>query len=168
LRQELRDVFALVESVKTAQEELLNLSYEARRVILSGDTVRLSEIVNGEMRALSRINTAEKKRAALMGRVAALLGLPEDGITVGAIIAYAEPDERDAFESLQKELSGLFAAQREMNAVNQNLLEAQLEYTDAMMNVITPPEDALNNFYGGDGRTSDERRESTGFVDWQV
>jgi flagellar biosynthesis/type III secretory pathway chaperone len=161
-------MLTLIESVKTAQEELLNLSYEARRVILSGDTVRLSEIVNGELRALSRINAAEKKRAAQLPGVAALLGLPEGGVTVSAIAERAAPDERDAFERLQKELSGLFTAQREMNAINQDLLEAQLEYSDAMMNVITPPEDALNNFYGGDGRTSDERRESTGFIDWQA
>jgi flagellar biosynthesis/type III secretory pathway chaperone len=161
-------MLALIRSVKTAQEELLNLSHEARSVILCGDTARLSAIVNGELRALSRVNAAEKKRAALIPEVARLLGLPEDGVTVGAIVERAAPDERDAFEQLQRELTALFAAQREMNEINQDLLEAQLEYSDAMMNVIAPPEDTLNNFYGGDGRTSDERRESTGFLDWQA
>jgi flagellar biosynthesis/type III secretory pathway chaperone len=161
-------MLALIESVKTAQEGLLALSYEERRVILNGDTARLSEIINAEMRTLSRINAAEKKRAALLPGIAALFGLPGNGVTFGAMIARAESDERDALEKLQKELSGLFVKQREMNAINQDLLEAQLEYTDAMMNVITPPGDALNNFYGGDGRTSDERQETTGFVDWQV
>jgi flagellar biosynthesis/type III secretory pathway chaperone len=168
MRRPIAEMTALIEAVRAAQEELLELSYEERRVILSGDAARLAEIVSGEMRALSRINAAEKKRAALLPEVTALLGLPEADATLGAILERAEPDERDALQALQKALKGLIARQGEINAINRNMLEAQQEYTDAMMNALTPAEDPLNNFYGGDGKTTDERLKTTGFLDWKI
>ena len=91
------------------------------------------------------------------------LGIPENEITVSAIVERAEPGERGIFKDLQAELSVLLKRHTDLNKENRDLIKAHIEYTDAMMDVLVDSEDPLNNFYGGDGKTSQDRKKSTGF-----
>jgi flagellar biosynthesis/type III secretory pathway chaperone len=154
----------LLERQSQVQKELLELAHEKRGVIIAGDTGRLSEIGALEMKLVARGASIERERGKLMPNVAALLGI-DAGANVSSIAERAEPDEQSALRRLRRDLTETMSALRDANAANGELLDAQLEYTDIMLGVMAPRQDALNNFYGGDGRTRDGGVRRAGFLD---
>jgi len=148
---------------KSVLERLLELSGEERHIIISGQADKLEDIVRLELRELSKLGAIEKKRAALNKSVSELLGLPEKGVTVSAIAALAEPEERETIIGLQTELTSLIDQHSELNLENRELIKAHIEYSESMLELMVGSEDPLNNFYGGDGKAVPERKKTTGF-----
>ena len=166
MRPTLESVYNLLLEQKSVLETMLEMSREERRIIISGEASLLEEIVRREIRALSKLNAIEKKRAALHPAVSAEIGLPEEKITISAIAQLAEPEEREALKELQTELTALLKQHAELNKENKELIEAHFEYTEAVLDLVVDFEDPLNNFYGGDGKTTaQERKKTTGFFD---
>jgi len=155
----------LLTEQKAALESLLELSTEERRVIIDNEPEKLEDIIRLEFKELSKLGAIEKKRAALHPEISKELGVPEGDMSVSAIAARAEPDERDTIRKLQVELTDLINRHTEMNKENRELIEAHKEYSDAVLNLLVGSEDPLNNFYGGDGKATDARKKSTGFFD---
>ena len=163
MRGSLEELKGLLVEQKSVLTDMLELSREERRIIISGEAEKLEDIVRQEMRTLSKLNAIEKRRTALHHDISAELGIPENDVTVSAIVEHAEPDERDVFKELQAELTVLLKRHTDLNKENRELIKAHIEYTDAMMDILVDSEDPLNNFYGGDGKTSQDRKKSTGF-----
>jgi flagellar biosynthesis/type III secretory pathway chaperone len=136
---------------------------------LKNDTDRLNGIVQEETMILSAVKALEKKRVQILGSLAKRFQIPENQITVTEIIDRTVGETRERFIALQKELSALLNTQRDMNDQNQALLNTHLEYTNMMLNLLIGPEDPLNNFYGGDGKTSAQTpRKKAGLIDRQA
>ena len=165
MRQVLQDLCSLLDEQKAVLEEILRLSQEQRRVIISGESDKLEDVVRLELRAVSKLGTIEKKRVELHSAISAEFDLPDGNVNVSAIAERAAPHEQEAIRKLQKELMELIAEQSEVNSENKELIGAHMEYTEIMMNLMVDSEDPLNNFYGGDGKTSDDRKKTTGFFD---
>ncbi|MDR0491346.1 MAG: flagellar protein FlgN [Oscillospiraceae bacterium] len=161
----LEGLIGLLAEQKSALETMLELSWEERRIIMSGDAERLEEVVQQGFSELKKLNSIEKRRAAMHPAISAELGLPEKDVTVSAIAELVSPNEREAIKKLQIELTALLKQHSDLNAENHELLKAHFEYTEAMLGLMVDPEDPLNNFYGGDGRAAPERKRSTGFFD---
>lgn len=168
MRQELKAMHDLLLEQKSVQRQLLELSYEKNQVIIRGDTERLSEITGLEQRGVVKLRNLSKKHAKLLPALAGLLEIPENEINLSRILEKATAQEYEAFFLLQRELSGLYSSQLEINKLNAELLETHLEYTDNMLGALVGDEDPLNNFYGVDGRADSERKKSTGFFDRQI
>jgi len=147
---------------------MLVLSREKRRIIVECETEKLEQVVRLEMRELSKLGGIEKKRAALNKALAVQLDLPENDITVSAIASRLQPDECDAITDLQKVLTTLIEQHAQLNAENRELIKAHLEYSEAMLEVMTDSEDPLNSFYGGDGKVAKERKKTTAFFNGQA
>lgn len=165
MRQTLEDLYKLLLEQKQLLEVLLELSLEERRIIVSGEAPKLEEVVIKEMRSLSKLNAIEKKRLALHPAIAADIGLTEDELTVSEIAERADPEERATLRNIQVELTELLKRHKELNKENRELIEAHFEYTDAVLDLIVDFEDPLNNFYGEDGKTTSDRKKTTGFFD---
>ena len=165
MRQSLEELQSLLLEQKALLGDMLELSREERRIIVSGEADKLEDIVRQEMRLLSKLNAIEKRRAAMNPAISAEFGLPENDITISAIIERAEPEEREVIKALQTQLNSLLGQHTDINKENRELIKAHIEYTDAMIDVMVDSEDPLNNFYGGDGKTSQDRKKSTGFFD---
>ena len=163
MRQVLEELHSLLIEQKSILTDMLALSEEERRIIISGEADKLEDVVRKEMRLLSKLNAIEKKRMAMNPAVSAEFDLPIKEITVTSIAARAKPDEREVITSLQKELSALLGRHTELNNENRELIKAHIEYTDAVMDIMVDSEDPLNNFYGGDGKAMQDKKKSTGF-----
>jgi len=168
MRQILSDLCNLLLEQKDVLEKMLKLSEEERQVIIAGESGKLEDIVRQEVRELSKLGKIEKARTALHKTIAAEFGMPVQDITVSAIAEQSEPDERDTIVQLQKELTELIEKHTALNAENRELIKAHIEYTDMMLELMVDPEDPLNNFYGGDGKTAPDRKKQTGFFDGQA
>ena len=165
MRPLLADLCDLLDEQKTALEAMLELSQEERGIIISGDAERLEDIVRCQFKELSKLNAIEKKRVAMHKDISAEFGIPAGEITVSAIAARAEPDEREAIVRLQTELTRLLTRHTDMNMENRELIKAHIEYSDAILNLMVDSEDPLNNFYEGDGKAAPEKKKATGFFD---
>ena len=163
MRKVLEELITLLLEQKGVLLNMLDLSREERRVIMNGETEKLEDVVRLEVRELSKLGAIEKKRAALHKAIATELNLPDNDVTVSAIAKRATPDEREVIVKLQSELIALISQHSEINTENRELIKAHLEYSEAMLELMVDSEDPLNNFYGGDGRVSTDRRRSTGF-----
>jgi flagellar biosynthesis/type III secretory pathway chaperone len=168
LRQILEDLTELLLEQRSVLAEMLNLSLEKRRIIMNCETEKLENTVRLELRVLSKLGAVEKKRTALHKALAKEFNLPEDDITVTAIAGRASHEERETITGLQTELTALIKQHTDINTENRELIKAHLEYTEAMLEMMVDPEDPLNNFYGGDGKMTADKRKTTGFFNGHV
>ena len=163
MRQVLEELVGLLLEQKSALRSMLELAGKKRRIIINGETGELEGVVRLELRELSKLSAIEKKRAGLHKAIAAELGITGGEVTVSAIVQRAQPDEREALAKLQTELVALIGQHTDINMENRELIKAHLEYSEAMLELMLESEDPLNNFYGGDGKASPERKKATGF-----
>ena len=168
MRQILEELIGLLLEQRSVLADMLNLSLEKRRIIMSCETEKLENVVRLELRELSKLNAIEKKRSALHKTLAIEFNLPENDITVTAIAGRASQEEREAITKLQTELTALIEQHTDINTENRELIKAHLEYTEAMLETMVDPEDPLNNFYGGDGKMTADKRKTTGFFNGQA
>jgi flagellar biosynthesis/type III secretory pathway chaperone len=159
----LKELIDLLIEQKSALSNMLELSQEERRIIISGETEKLENVVRLELRELSKLGAIEKKRTALHKSIATALDLPSNDITVSSIARRAKPDEREAIIKLQSELTNLIERHTSINEENSELIKAQLEYSEAMLELMVESEDPLNNFYGGDGKAAPARKRSISY-----
>ena len=158
----------LLREQKNILTDLLVLTREEQRVIISGESDKLENLVRLEFKELSKLGAVEKKRTALNKVVSMELGLQDSSITVSAIVQNAMPDEREVLKTLQVELTALIDEHARVNMQNRELINSHLEYSGAMMELMTEPEDPLNNFYGGDGREALNKKKSSGLYNGQA
>ena len=165
MRAVIADLCALLKEQKSILENLLSLSEEERNVIVGNEPDKLEAIVRRELKELSKLGAIEKRRMALHKTISLEFGLQENNLNVSSIAAKAGPGERVAIKALQHDLTDLITRHAEINAENRELINAHIEYSDIMLNLMVDSEDPLNNFYGGDGKALEERKKSTGFFD---
>lgn len=165
MRQILAELCELLSEQKTLLENMLVMAREEQQIIIRGESEKLEDIVRKELRELSKLGAAEKKRTTLHKAIAAELGMPAEELTVTAIAERAEPDERTAIVKLQKELTELISQHTTLNLENRDLIEAHMDYSETMLDLMVGVEDPLNNFYGDDGKASPDKKKTTGLFD---
>jgi len=165
MRQVLSDLCGLLEEQKSILENMLKLSQEEKRVIISGEAELLEDIVRGEFKELSKLNAIEKKRVKLHELISAEFGLPVQGLNISSIAQYADTDERELIIGLQTELTTLLKQHTDLNMENRELIKAHLEYSDAVLDLMVDSEDPLNNFYNNDGTAAQDKKKATGLFD---
>ena len=168
MRQFLVDLVSLLSEQKTTLEVLLDLADTERKIIIEGQSQLLEDIVRKEVKELYKINSLEKKRQAMHKDIALALGISEADVTISAIAERSAPAEREVIVALQRDLVELLNRHTNVNAENRELIKAHLEYTDMMLETVMGPEDPLNNFYGGDGKSVRENKKNLGFFDGQA
>ena len=163
MRQVLIELCDLLNEQKDILNKLLELSREEQRILVGGESDKLEAVVRLELKELSKLGAVEKKRAALNKTLATELKIPEDDISITRVSENVEPAERETLIKLQKELLMLIEEHTQLNSENRELIKSHMEYSGAMLELLSEPEDPLNNFYGGDGRAAEDRKKTTGF-----
>lgn len=164
----LEGIIAQLQEQKQVLEQLLALSHEKREVIIAGNTDRLTEIVQLELRSLSTIRHIERGREQRVAELSAVSGVPAETLTISALIELAQGEQRLQLKRLQVELVQLLGAQMTINRLNAQLLETQLEFSNVMLNLLVGTDDPLNNIYSGDGLAAGGMRANVGLFDRQT
>jgi len=165
MRQTLTDLCAILQEQKAVLKNMLELAKEERQIIISGESDKLENVIRLELKELNKLGAIEKRRTELHKTIASEMDIPEAELTVTKIAEKAEPDEKAAIKKLQEELTPLIAEHTAVNKENRQLIEAHIEYSQTMLELMVGVEDPLNNMYGGDGRAAPDRKKSTGFYD---
>jgi len=165
MRQSLTDLCAILQEQKAVLKNMLELAKEERQIIIGGESDKLENVIRLELKELNKLGAIEKRRTELHQTIASEFAIPESELTVTKIAENAQPDERAAIRKLQEELTPLIAEHTAINKENRGLIEAHIEYSQTMLELMVGVEDPLNNMYGGDGRESPNRKKSTGLFD---
>ena len=168
MRKVLMELRDLLNEQKTLLSGLLELSREEQQIIINNESDKLEAIVRLQLRELSKLGALEKKRAALNKIISSEMNIAEKSINLSAIAQAAQPSERDILRKLQTELTALIDEHKQANLSNRELINSHREYSGAMLELMSEPEDPLNNFYGGDGRSTVDRKKTTGFYNKQA
>jgi flagellar biosynthesis/type III secretory pathway chaperone len=163
LRQVLVELCDLLNEQKDILNRLLELAQEEQRILIGGESDKLEAVVRLELKELSKLNAAEKKRTTLNKTIATELGLTEGNISITEIGAKVEPAEKELLIKIQKELLVLIEEHAILNSQNRDLINSHMEYSNAMLDMLSEPEDPLNNFYGDDGKATIDKKKSSGF-----
>jgi flagellar biosynthesis/type III secretory pathway chaperone len=142
--------------------KLLELSREERQILINGESDKLEAVVRLQLKQLSKLGAVEKRRAELNKEIAAELSLTEDDITITSIVNNSDPAEKAILLKMQTELMALINEHAQVNAENRELINSHMEYSGAMIEMLSEPDDPLNNFYGDDGRATDEKKKTSG------
>ena len=159
---------ALLEEYRDVLQSLLDLSYEKRQTIIEAKTERLSEIVQAELRVLSEMKSLEKRRLTLVNEIAPEFGVPASELTVSRIADGAEYEQANRLRALLVEMDAIVGSQVQLNSANKELLDAHLEYSEVMLNLMIDSADPLNNFYSEDGSTEGDKKIGIGLFDRQT
>ncbi|MDR2420601.1 MAG: flagellar protein FlgN [Oscillospiraceae bacterium] len=135
-------LISALRALEAAVKELLALSYDKRRAIISGDTDRLTEISSAETRQITAVNAAERRRVAAM----------PDGATLDGAISEASAEDRAELARLKRGLAGEMRLLLDMNERSRRLLEERLNHTAECIDALTLPEEPEGDIYTADGR----------------
>ncbi|NLT57764.1 MAG: flagellar protein FlgN [Clostridiales bacterium] len=145
-------MIALLEDCGRMQRELLALSVEKRQVVTAGQTGRLSEITQLELKALAGLNALEKRRGGLAAAIAAETGADPQALTVGRLAELApDPDLKRRLLQLQRELTALVGRLQELNRQNGELIKTHLDYGETMLNLMVEDAASPYNLYDEHG-----------------
>lgn len=134
-----------------AHYALNEYSHSLQALIVAGDADR----VNGELSVMSeiiaKINKIEDERLSLTDKCAVSLGL-KPGVSITELLKHAStPHAEDLKEAGAKLLSAL-EAQKELNALNKQLLGIHLDYIDGVVHEMAGAPDG-GMVYGSKGET---------------
>ncbi|MCL2078471.1 MAG: flagellar protein FlgN [Oscillospiraceae bacterium] len=165
MRQSISDLCAILKEQKAVLTNMLTLSEEERQIIVSGQSDKLEGVIRLEMKELGKLGGIEKRRMLLMQTIAEELCIPELELTVSKIAERADSDESEAIRKLQEELTPLLEQHSAVNKENRSLIKAHVEYSQTMLELLVGVDDPLNNMYGGDGRSTPDKKRTTGLYD---
>lgn len=117
---------------------------EEQQALTAGDSERLADITPRKTALVGRLNAVAEAR----NRTMAAAGLPpdQDGLR-------AWSDSGDEARRLRDRLLQLATEARELNRVNGQLIALRLQHTQAALNILSEPAQAVRVVYGPDGQT---------------
>ncbi len=115
--------------------ELLQISTEKTKVIVSNDIESLSKINTVENMLVVRLEKLDKKNREVIGDIIMVTGKKVDKFSVKGIVPILSKEEGKALEKLADELVDSATKMKEVNEKNKVLVNTSLEYSDFSMNL---------------------------------
>lgn len=160
-------IHALLEQQLAQYTKLLALAEEMRECMINLNVETLEKLVRAQTVQLRQIEALEKKRLSATEALYAALKLSGPR-TLTELIPYAAGAEQAELQKLRDAFAELIPQLTAANAANKALLQTNMDLNEMMLNLITDPEDPLNNFYGSDGSESEGKISSPSIFDQQI
>lgn len=148
-------------------QELLQLSRDKNKAIISNDVDTITEIGKSESQLLMRLERTENNRVREIDALARELSLPEEEITLTYLRQHATPREKIQITALQKALGKIVEELAGLNESNKMLIDTQLSYIGFYLDVATQ-EGVTTNNYSSNGEMDQKKRTSLGLFDQEA
>jgi len=145
---------------------LLEYAKRKKQALINNDVDELGILVKLEDEQLKKLNAFARKREGILGEIAA-----EDGFSGDVTIAYLEkkvpPAEFCGLERLSARYRDVIRELSALNAINQSLLQTQLQYTAFCMEAIMQV-NPVGPMYASTGEVSHESVAGRRFIDQEA
>ncbi|ULL19457.1 flagellar protein FlgN [Paenibacillus sp. H1-7] len=141
---------ALIQTMTTLNdihESLLELGERKKQVLIRNDVEQLMQIVAKENKLIKQINELDGQRVEAIGQYMIEKGYkPNPKVTVSDLTKIVfNVDDKKLLLGKQKQLLGTIQKLREMNQLNQQLIEESMKFINYSLDVIVGPDD--DGFY---------------------
>lgn len=134
----IEELITVLEEEDKKYKELVELANQKTPIIVKGDLDGLRVITTKEQDYIEVLNRLEKRRIDAVKDIALVLNKREEDLTIKAIIALLEGQEKEqkklseVHDSLRRTLSNIST----LNDMNKNLITASLEMAEFNINLI--------------------------------
>jgi flagellar biosynthesis/type III secretory pathway chaperone len=142
-----KQLIELLEKHVKLHKGLLELAKKKTEVLKKGDMEALSGIMKEEQKYIAAINQIERERIQV---VEAMISGEEER-TLTACISRTEGTERTMLEKLRDELSAVISELKNINLLNQQLIQQSLQFVNMTLDMIMPQPQDIN--YGTPNKT---------------
>jgi flagellar biosynthesis/type III secretory pathway chaperone len=135
-----KKLIKLLEKHVKLHKGLLELAKKKTEALKKGDMEALSEMMKEEQTYIAAINQVERERIRV---VEAMVG-KEDERTLTACMERVDEPERSALERLRDNLAAVVAELKNVNELNQQLLQQSLQFVNMTLDMIMPQPKEVN------------------------
>ena len=142
----IKDLIQTMDQLNQVHESLLELSKLKTNVLIQNQVEQLNQIVNKENNLMKQITKLDHQRIDNISQFLLNKGYkPNAKITVNDLTKLVfKAEEKQALKSTQEKLLGTIEQLKQLNQLNQKLIEQSLAYIDYSMDlVLGPPEDEV-------------------------
>jgi flagellar biosynthesis/type III secretory pathway chaperone len=138
---------ALIQTMKAfndIHDTLLELAEQKKQVLIRNNVEQLTQIVTKENKLIKQIGELDRQRVEAIGQFLIEKGYkPNPKVTVSDLTKIIfNIDDKKELLGLQKQLLGTIRKLRELNQLNQQLIEHSLAFIDYSLDLyVGPPED---------------------------
>lgn len=144
-----RQVLEPLRQLNVLHLELLESGKKKRQVLIDNKLDELSAILQEESRLIRKVSETEQLWVEAAKRFFMENGLqPEPELTAKDLMdLVSDPGEKQALEEVRRELTGTMHELKQLNALNQQLIEQSLAYVDYTIELLTgmPDEPTYRN-----------------------
>jgi flagellar biosynthesis/type III secretory pathway chaperone len=133
-----KQLIELLEKHVKLHKGLLELANKKTEVLKKGDMEALSEMMKEEQKYIAAIKQIEKERILAVEKIISALGHTQTEPTLTTCIELVKEPERSALERLRDNLVAVIAELRNINELNQQLLQQSLQFVHMMLGMIMP------------------------------
>lgn len=130
-------------SLNDTHESLLELAERKKQVLIHNDVEQLMQIVNKENRMIKQIGELDQQRVEAIGQFMIEKGYkPNPKVTVSDLTKIIfNVEDKKLLLGKQKQLMGTIHKLRDMNRLNQQLIEQSIKFINYSMDLIVGPDD---------------------------
>ncbi|WP_019534901.1 flagellar protein FlgN [Paenibacillus ginsengihumi] len=136
----------VMHSLDAAHHSMLDLAEQKKHALIRGDVEELTRIVAKENKFIKQVGELDLQRVEAIGQYMIEKGYkPNPRVTVSDLtkIVFQAEDKKRLMEA-QKKLLGAIRKLREINQLNQQLIEQSLAFIDYSLDLIAgPPENEV-------------------------
>ncbi|CAG7655463.1 flagellar protein FlgN [Paenibacillus allorhizosphaerae] len=136
----------LMTALNDIHANLLELAQQKKQILIKNQVDQLLEILKKENRLIKQVTDLEQQRVGVIGDFMIEKGYkPNPRVTISDLtkIIFNIEEKKSLIDS-QKQLLSTIRRLREVNAVNQQLIEQSLAFIDYSLDLIVgPPEDEV-------------------------
>jgi flagellar biosynthesis/type III secretory pathway chaperone len=139
-----KQLIELLEKHVKLHKGLLELANKKTEVLKKGDMEALSEMMKEEQKYIAAVKQIEKERIVVVEKIISVLGHAQTEPTLTACIELVDEPERSALKRLRDNLVAVVAELRNINELNQQLLQQSLQFVNMTLNMIMPQPKEVN------------------------
>lgn len=117
-------------------QELLDLSYQKREVLVHSNVDELEKIIKQEETLLFQAAKFDRICKSMIRELAVMYGLTEQESTLAKVVQLADQEMLSDFKNIEQELSNVITKLAEVTALNTKLVEQGLLIVNYSLNLL--------------------------------
>lgn len=142
----IQELLTIMDQLNESHLQLLELANRKRHVLINNEVEELNRIVLQENKLVRIIGELDTKRSDVVGQYLLKRSFrPDPRITISDLITIIfKAEERQALQAAQKKLFVTLSKLKDMNALNQQLIEQSLAFINYSYDLLFgPPEEEV-------------------------
>ncbi len=128
-----------------ACSRLLELGKAKKEQLIHNRVNELNATVRAEAEAVKKLKSAAKRRQEALKGIALEHGI-QDEVSFDAVLGFLPADKRAEAEQCKLSLKNSVEELSALNALNQRLIETQIQYTEFCINVLTGGSQGMDTY----------------------